>query len=73
MLGVFGCVVSIGLGWAEPVVSEADDEIVVEASYRVQLTPTVSLMPDVQYIQDPAGNPDVDETWIGSVRMGITL
>ncbi len=68
---------SFGLGWAEPSSKthgqKLSDETVVEASYKFQLTPNVSLTPDLQYLKNPALNPDQDELWIASARVILTL
>jgi porin len=63
---------SLGLGWARP--SEAtfgpglDDEWAVEISYRLQLSPNFTLMPDLQLVIDPARNPDADRVLVFGLR-----
>ncbi|RLB76042.1 MAG: porin, partial [Deltaproteobacteria bacterium] len=42
-------------------------------SYRVQVTPSINLMPDLQYLIDPANNPELDSTWIAGLRCILTL
>ena len=64
---------SLGAGWAEPKQSELRDEYVFETSYRVQVTPSINLMPDLQYLIDPANNPELDSTWVAGLRCILTL
>lgn len=68
---------SLGLGWAEPSAkthgAELRDEYALETSYRVQLSPAISIMPDLQLLKDPAKAPDVDHVWILGVRAILTL
>jgi porin len=68
---------SVGIGWADPSKKTygktLGDEYVFETSYRFQLTPTLSIMPDVQLLKDPARNPREDYVWVGSLRANIAL
>jgi porin len=68
---------SIGLGWATPVSpasgSTLRDEYVVEASYKFQVLRQLSLLPDLQYIKDPATNPNKDSVWIAGIRAIVTF
>jgi porin len=63
---------SLGLGWARPSAdtfgSGLDDEYALEASYRIQMSPNVTLMPDVQLVLDPARNPDTSTAWVFGLR-----
>ena len=64
---------SLGLGWARP--SEEtfgpglDDEWALEASYRMQMSPNATIMPDVQLVIDPARNPDSSTAWVFGLRV----
>ena len=64
---------AIGLGWAQPSDKALREEYVLEAGYKVQVTPQLSLMPDLQYLIDPANNPEQDSLWIFSLRMILAL
>jgi len=72
-----GQALSFGAGWADP--SEAtfgpglDDEYVFETSYEFQLSPNVSVLPDLQLLLDPAGNPAEDRVWVFGLRAILTL
>jgi porin len=68
---------SIGFGWADPVSPAAGpalkDEYVLETSYKFQLLRGFSLLPDLQYIKDPANNPNEDNVWVGGLRGILTF
>ena len=68
---------TLGVGWAEPSSKThgpgLDDEWVVETSYKIQMTPNFSLMPDLQLLFNPARAPDYNSLWIGSIRAVFTL
>jgi len=68
---------SVGFGWAEPVSPAAGptsrDEYVLEASYKFQLLRGFSLLPDLQYIKDPANNPSEDGAWVIGLRGILTF
>ena len=68
---------SFGAGWAEPfkktVEENIKDEYVFEASYKIQVSPNLSFMPDVQYLINPANNLNVDSTWILGLQCIISL
>jgi len=50
-----------------------DDQITAEVFYRFMLSKHFALTPDLQYIQDPALNPNEDSIWIAGVRARLTL
>ena len=68
---------TIGAGWAKP--SEEtfgtglDDEIVLETSYKFQISRHLSLLPDAQVIFNPANNPGESSIWVIGVRAILTL
>lgn len=63
----------VGFGWASPASDALRDQYTAEAFYRYHLTPNLAITPDVQYIQDPALNPGVDNLWVASLRMRVTF
>ncbi len=69
--------VTVGVGWNKPSKEThgpgLDDETVIEASYLWQLTANTSLLGDVQFISDPALNPEDSSAWVLGVRMRIAL
>jgi porin len=68
---------SAGVGWADPSKKTTGggvgDELVLETSYRLQLSPNFSLTPDLQYLNNPAGNPSEDSTWVVGLRAILTF
>lgn len=68
---------SIGLGWAKPSRKThgagLDNETVIETSYKFQLSPNFSLTPDLQYVRNPAKNPDESSVVVFGVRAILTL
>ena len=64
---------AIGLGWSRPSEEtfgpDLDDEYAFEISYRIQMSPNATIMPDVQLILDPVNNPDASSVWVGSLRV----
>jgi porin len=69
--------ISLGLSWAEP--SEEtygpgrDNEWVVEASWKFQMSKNFSLSPDIQLIRNPVNNPDESSVWVFGLRGILTL
>jgi porin len=50
------------------------NETAIEAYYKLQLTPAVSLTPDIQYIVNPGGDtPNLDNAWVGQVRLVVAF
>ena len=48
---------------------DLDDEYAFEVSYRLQMSPNSTILPDVQLILDPAKNPTAGSVWIWSLRV----
>jgi carbohydrate-selective porin OprB len=48
-------VLGAGISWAELFQGGTNQETVFELFYKVQLTPGLSLQPDLQYIATPSG------------------
>ena len=57
---------SIGTSWGRN--REDLDQYALEAFYRIQLTPRVTITPDIQLIFDPASNPDKNVLAYYSIR-----
>ena len=68
---------TIGAGWAKPSVETfgpgADNETVIETSYKFQLSKNFSLTPDVQVVFNPANNPGKSSVWVFGLRGILTL
>ncbi len=50
-----------------------DDQSTFEAFYRIQLFKELAVTPDIQYVRNPALNPDEDELWILGLRVRFAL
>jgi porin len=48
-------------------------ETAIETYYKVQITPAISLTPDLQYIIDPSGDAGIDNAWVGQLRLVINF
>ena len=62
----------IGLNWARPSVeaygTALNDEYTAELYYRYQLTQLFSITPDIQYLVNPALNPDKGNVLVVGLR-----
>ena len=52
---------------------DLDDQFVLEAYYRWQLTEQFAITPDIQYLKEPALNPEYDSLWIFGFRGRLAL
>ncbi len=64
---------NLAFGWADPVSATAKDEYVVETSYKFQVLKNFSLLPDLQYVLNPANNPTEDRVWIAGLRAFLAI
>lgn len=48
-------------------------EVAIELSYRMQLTPWLSLQPDLQYVIHPGFDPDVDDALVLGARAELSF
>ena len=44
-----------------------------ELSYRALISPWLALTPDLQYVLDPSGNPELEDALILYLRTEVTL
>ena len=67
----------LGVNWGRPSESSfgpgLDDQYTTELFYRLQFSPNFALTPDVQWIIDPANNPDKDQIWVLGLRARLAL
>ncbi|MBW2177211.1 MAG: carbohydrate porin, partial [Deltaproteobacteria bacterium] len=49
------------------------DQYTAELFYRWQLAPQFAITPDLQWLQNPAKNPDEDQIWVLGMRMRLAL
>ena len=72
-----GDLIGFGFNWGE--VNEnsfgggLDDQYTAELFYRWQLTPRLALTGDLQYLKDPALNPDDDSVFVWAIRGRFAL
>ena len=68
---------TIGIGVNEPSDKTHGENLgsekVLEASYLWQITANTSLMPDLQWIIDPANNPAQDSVWTAGLRLRLVF
>jgi len=65
----------IGLGytWSDPANGTLGNQSMIDAYYRVQLTPQIQIGPTFQAIFDPVNNPTEDEVYVYGLRWRINL
>jgi Carbohydrate-selective porin, OprB family len=61
----------IGAGWGEPTDSELRTEYIIEAFWRMQVTPSVQIAPDIQIWFNPSRAPDTAIEAVFSLRTTI--
>ena len=49
------------------------DQTLVEVFYRLQLTETLAVTPDLQYVVDPALDPEQDSNWLVGIRARLAI
>ena len=68
---------AIGLNWSQPSESsfgpDLDDQFTLEMYYRWQITPQIALTPDLQWIDNPALNPEESSIWVAGLRVRLAL
>jgi len=64
-------VIAVGVNWGRPnpaSFGEVGDQITAELFWRYQLTKEFAITPALQYINNPALNPDTDNMWVFGLR-----
>jgi hypothetical protein len=75
--GAAGNLLGFGANWGEP--NEAvfgsglDDQYAFELFYRLQMTKELAITPDIQFLINPALNPDEDNIWVFGLRSRLAL
>jgi porin len=70
-------VLGMGLNWGRP--SEEtfgrglDDQYTAELYYRFQVFQHITVTPDIQYLKNPALNPDQSSIWVAGIRARLTF
>ncbi|UCE89053.1 MAG: carbohydrate porin [Pseudomonadota bacterium] len=67
----------IGLNWSEPsetaVAPGLDDQYTAELFYRLQIAQQFAVTPSLQWIKDPALNPNEKQIWVLGVRARLAF
>lgn len=69
-------VIGLGFNWGKPneiSFEGADDQYTLELFWRYQLTNELAITPSLQYIKDPALNPEEDSLWAYGLRLRVVL
>jgi porin len=72
-----GDLIGVGFNWGDPNSSTVGpglkDQYTFEVFYRWQALRILALTFDVQYLKDPALNPDDDEAWVLGLRARLAM
>ena len=63
----------LGFNWGDPSKDDLRDQYATEFFYRFQHSQNLAFTPSVQWLIDPALNPDEDQIWIVGIRMEFSL
>jgi porin len=65
------------MGWGRPAEETfgagLDDQYTAEVFYRMQLTPHITITPDIQLLVNPTLAPDQDRIWVVGLRARLAL
>jgi len=65
--------IGVGYTWSDPADSSLDKQQMIDAYYRVQLTPEIEIGPTLEIVFDPVRNPDDDTIYVWGFRTRIAL
>jgi len=65
--------IGVGYTWSDPADTSLDKQQMIDAYYRVQLTPEIEIGPSLEVIFDPVRNPDDDTVYVWGFRTRIAL
>lgn len=67
----------LGFNWGQPNVDtfgpDLDDQYTIELFCRLQVTQNIQITPDIQYLINPALNPDEDDSWVLGLRARVVF
>jgi len=63
----------IGFNWGDPSKDSLNDQCSSELFYRFQFSQNFAVTPMLQWLVDPALNPDEDQIWIAGLRMRFSI
>ena len=61
------------MGWSRPSEPGARDETFLEFQYRLQLTKTLELSPDIQIVLNPGSNRGTDTIVVPGIRLTMVF
>jgi len=62
-----------GIAWGDPSDDTLRDQTTTELFYRIQLTQGLAVTPSLQWIIDPALNPEEDDLWVIGIRVRVNM
>ena len=72
-----GNVLGFGFNWGEvnedTWAPDLSDQLTTELYFRWNISPQFAITPDIQYLKDPALNPEEDSLWVLGVRARLAL
>ena len=69
-------ILAMGLIWgkhSKDITTTKSHETVVELTYQYQVSQSVFLQPDIQWIHRPSGDSSIDDAWAFGLRFGLTF
>lgn len=63
----------LGFNWGDPSNDTLREQYSTELFYRFQFAENLALTPSIQWLIDPANNPDEDQIWIAGLRVRLSL
>ena len=66
-------VLGVGLNWGDPGAEDLKEQTTLEVFYRFQFAQNLAFTPSVQYLKNPALNPERYDLWITGLRLRVTL
>jgi porin len=69
-------VIGLGVNWGKPNQTSfegTDDQYSTELFWRYQLTKELAVNPSIQYIKDPALNPEESSLWAYGLRLRLAI
>ena len=70
-------VIGFGVSWGRPSIktygADLNDEYTTELYYRLQLFQHTTITPNIQWLVDPALNPDDNQLWVVGLRVRLNL
>ena len=65
--------IGLGANWGKPSDESLREQWTGELFYRLQLAQNLAITPSVQFLIDPALNPDEDRIWVFGLRARLAL